>query len=126
MPRESISMSDLELRAFLDRQSWMLLVTLDASGATSTALVRTAREGDQMLFEVAEDDEAAQNLKHDPRACVANDEYPTYYEIRGATLHGEAAPAGETPELGGEGLRVYALGMDDVVSFDFAKIEHKY
>ena len=35
MPRESISMSDLELRDFLDRQSWMLLVTLDASGAAA-------------------------------------------------------------------------------------------
>ena len=126
MPRERISMSDTELRAFLDKQSWMLLVTLDASGAANTALVRTAREGDQMLFELAEDDEAAHNLKHDPRACVANDEYPTYYEIRGATLHGEAVPVAEASELGGEGLCVYALGMDDVVSFDFAKIENKY
>ncbi len=126
MPRESISMSDAELRSFLDRQSWMLLVTLDASGAATTALVRSARQGDQMLFEVAEDDEAAHNLKHDPRACVANDEYPTYYEIRGATLHGEAVQVAEASELGGEGRRVYALGLDDVVSFDFAKIENKY
>ena len=126
MPRESISMSDAELRSFLDRQSWMLLVTLDTSGAASTALVRTAREGERMLFEVGDDDEAAHNLKHDPRACVANDEYPTYYEIRGATLHGEAVPVAEACELGGEGRRVYALAFDDVVSFDFAKIENKY
>ena len=126
MQRESISMSNAELRSFLDRQSWMLLVTLDASGAAATALVRSARQGDQMLFELAEGDEAAQNLKHDPRACVTNDEYPTYYEIRGATLHGEAVQVSETSELGSEGVRVYALGMNDVVSFDFAKIQNKY
>ena len=126
MPRESISMSDAELTAFLDQQSWMLLVTLDLSGAPTATLVRAAREGDRMLFELPEDDEAAGNLQRDPRACLANDEYPAYYEIRGATLHGEAAPVADARGLGDGGRRVYALGLDDVVSFDFAKIKNKY
>ncbi len=121
-----ISMSDAELTAFLDKQAWMLLVTLDPSGAPTTALVRAAREGDRMLCEVTEDDEAAGNLRRDPRACLANDEYPAYYEIRGVTLHGEAVAVPEARGLGGEERRVYALGIDDVVSFDFAKIKNKY
>ena len=121
-----ISMSDAELTAFLDKQSWMLLVTLDLSGAPTTALVRAAREGDRMLFEVTEDDEAADNLRRDPRACLANDEYPAYYEIRGVTLHGEAVPVAEARGLGDAERRVYALRIDDVVSFDFAKIKNKY
>jgi hypothetical protein len=126
VPRERISMSDADLRAFLGKQSWMLLVTLDRSGAPATALVRAACEGDRMLFELAEDDEAAGNLRRDPRACLTNDEYPSYYEIRGATLHGEAVPVAAAQGLGDKGWRVYALGIDDVVSFDFAKIKHKY
>jgi predicted pyridoxine 5'-phosphate oxidase superfamily flavin-nucleotide-binding protein len=125
MARERISMSDGELREFLDQQSWMLLVTLDAGGAPNAALVPVRREGDRVLFEVEADAEAARNLERDPRACVSNDAYPTYYEIRGATIHGEAAAVSEAAGLGGPGRHLYALGLDDVVSFDFAKIENR-
>ena len=59
------------------------------------------------------------------------DEYPTYYEIRGVTVHGRAEPV-DDPQLtrrvglDGADLQIFALALDDVLSFDFAKIERKY
>ncbi len=78
-----------------------------------------------------EENTDAANLSRDPRMCCASDEYPTYYEIKGATAHGRARPV-DDPALrdrlgwSDAGLAVFSVDLDDVLSFDFSKIQKKY
>jgi nitroimidazol reductase NimA-like FMN-containing flavoprotein (pyridoxamine 5'-phosphate oxidase superfamily) len=129
--REEISMSSGEVLEFLGRQRWVVLGTLAAHGGPSAALVPCALEGESLYFGVTRDSEALANLERDPRACCANDEYPTYYGIKGVTLHGLAQRVGD-PDLcrrlglDRAGLEVFRLGTDDAFSFDFGKIRNKF
>lgn len=132
MPRESIEMNRNELLAFLERMRWGALGTLDAGGAPLADVVpchfARAIDGDPagnlLLFALEPASQGAENISRDPRVCWSADEYPSYAEIRGATLHGRARRQSEgTPEKW-LGLSIYALEVDDVVSFDFAKIRH--
>ena len=131
MPRESIQMTRSELLAFLERMRWGALGTLDAGGAPVADVVscQLARgvDGDaggkQLLFALEPSSKSAENIARDPRVCWSADEYPSYAEIRGATLHGRARRQSEDAPEKWLGLSVYALEVDDVVSFDFAKIQ---
>jgi nitroimidazol reductase NimA-like FMN-containing flavoprotein (pyridoxamine 5'-phosphate oxidase superfamily) len=125
MPRERIEMSRAEVLALLAETRWVALGTLDPDGAPAGYVVPCALQGERLCFAVEPGSEAQRAIERDPRVCAATDRYPTYYEIRGVTVHGRAervltAPAG----LQGAGT-TYALALDDVVSFDFAKIQAK-
>ncbi|MCE2392050.1 MAG: pyridoxamine 5'-phosphate oxidase family protein [Proteobacteria bacterium] len=127
MPRESIAMSRAEVLEFLAGQDWMLLATLEAGGAPTGEIVSCALEAERLFFGVDPDGRSARNLKRDPRACCANDRYPSYYEIQGVSVHGRARPEKDPAparrlSLSGE---IYSLALDDVLSFDFAKIRDK-
>ena len=78
---------------------------------------------------------AASNIQRDPRVVCMNDQYPTYYEIKGVTIHGRAEPV-DDPALAARlpsdpidrdaaDRTVYAVPLDDVTSFDFTKIKAK-
>jgi len=58
------------------------------------------------------------------RVCCAADEFPSYYEIRGAVAHGRAE-ARPSERLGPEWSE-WAIPLDDVTSFDFRKVQNKY
>ena len=130
MPRESIQMNRNEVLAFLERMHWGALGTLDASGSPVADVVPCRMErgidrdpdGNQLLFALEPESKSAENIARDPRVCWSADEYPSYAEIRGATLHGRARRQREDGPEKWPGLSVYALEVDDVVSFDFAKI----
>lgn len=132
MPRESIAMTGPELHTFLGGQEWMVLATLDADGVPAGELVATALLGGRLYFAVPHGGRAAEHLARDPRACCAADVFPSYYEIRGAVVHGSAevveAPPGThaVARAAARGATVYSLPLDDVSSFDFAKIRNKY
>ena len=128
MARERISMSRGEVLDFLKRQHCMMIVTLGDAGEPTGDIGRAALDGETLFLGVGP--EARKNLRRDPRMCCANDEYPTYYQIKGVTAHGRAREISdpalrrkvglEQPELA-----VFALELDDVLSFDFAKIKKK-
>ena len=125
MPRESIAMSRREVLDFLAARRWVLLATLAPGGAPTAEIAPCALAAGRLYFAVPPGSRSARNLERDPRACCANDEYPTYYEIRGVTAHGRARPEPARPaglDLPGE---LYSLGLDDVLGFDFAKIRRK-
>lgn len=124
MGRESIAMSDDELRAFLGGVRQVVVAVLGEGGEPLGALARCALVGDQLVFILA-DGQLCALLERDPRVCCATDEYPTYYEIRGMTAHGRARRVERPPALEVVDGVAYAIDLDDVVSFDFEKIQAK-
>ena len=124
MGRESIAMSDGELRAFLGGVRQVVVAVLGEGGEPLGALARCTLVKDQLVFILAESRLCAL-LERDPRVCCATDAYPTYYEIRGMTAHGCAQRAERPSSLEAVDGVAYAIDLDDVVSFDFAKIQAK-
>jgi hypothetical protein len=86
--------------------------------------VPCALEGERLYFAVRPGSAAQRQIQRDPRVCAATDRYPSYYEIRGITVHGRAEPAAAPAGLRAGGA-TYALPLDDLVSFDFSKIQAK-
>ena len=121
MPREAIAMTPAEVLAFLGAQRWMALGTLDPDGTPAGDLVPVRLVETTLRFAVPRGSRADDNIRRDARVCCAADEFPSYYEIRGVVVHGHAEPSGVGE--GGEWTE-YALGLDDVASFDFRKIRH--
>jgi nitroimidazol reductase NimA-like FMN-containing flavoprotein (pyridoxamine 5'-phosphate oxidase superfamily) len=120
--RESIEMSDVELRAFLAGVRQVVVGLLGSDGEPLGALARCALVEDQLVF-VLSDGRLCALVERDPRVCCATDEYPTYYQIRGMTAHGRARRVQRPSALEAlEGV-AYAIDLEDVVSFDFAKIQ---
>jgi nitroimidazol reductase NimA-like FMN-containing flavoprotein (pyridoxamine 5'-phosphate oxidase superfamily) len=125
MPRERIEMDRAEILALLAGTRWVALGTLDADGAPAGHVVPCALEGERLCFAVEPGSDVQRAIERDPRVCAATDRYPTYYEIRGVTVHGRAQRVGTAPAaLQGAGA-IYALPLDDMVSFDFSKIQAK-
>jgi len=122
--RESISMTPGEIRALLAETRWIVLGTLGPGGEPVGSLAPCALVGDRLCFAVARGSEVQRQIERDPRVCAATDRYPTYYEIRGVSLHGRAEPVEPPPALARAGA-TYALPLDDALSFDFSKIQVK-
>jgi hypothetical protein len=131
MAREQIAMTRREVLDFLSRQPWVMLGTLDPDGSPWGDIAPSTLEGETLYVAVGRDTRSHRNLGRDPRACCAADQFPSYYEIKGVTAHGRLRPVDDT-ELahrlsGGQAdVAVYALGIDDVASFDFTKIQRRY
>ncbi|MEE9285771.1 MAG: pyridoxamine 5'-phosphate oxidase family protein [Dehalococcoidia bacterium] len=143
MPRESIAMDRQEVLDFLRGQRRLVLGTLDPDGAPWADAAPCVLRGDVLFFWIPRDSRSFANIQRDGRACCALDQYPSYYEIKGATLHGRAvevrdaialeqaraafelAGGSRDGDLPGDGA-VFCMGLDDVVSFDFAKIKTRY
>jgi nitroimidazol reductase NimA-like FMN-containing flavoprotein (pyridoxamine 5'-phosphate oxidase superfamily) len=121
MGREAIAMTREEVLAFLGTQRWVVLGTLDPDGTPAGDLVLVALDGDRLRFAVPCGSRTDENIRRDPRVCCAADEFPSYYEIRGAVAHGRAEPHVTSDRLGPDWTE-YSIGLDDVVSFDFRKV----
>ncbi len=142
MPKESIAMSREEVLAFLAGERRAVLGTLDADAQVWPDAAACALAGETLYFRLPRLSRSCANLRRDPRVCCAMERFPSYYEIKGATVHGRAievtdpkvlpqarAALDAIPDPVG-GLTIgqsafYALGLDDVVSFDFAKIKKR-
>ena len=135
MPRESIAMSNEELTAFIGAKPWVVVGTLDEDGSPWGDVAASLIEGGQLLFALPGGTRAAANIERDPRVVCMNDQYPTYYEIKGVTVHGRAlrlddpALAARLPsdpiDRDTTDRTVYTVPLDDVTSFDFTKIKAK-
>jgi hypothetical protein len=123
--REQIALTRAELIEFLGAQRWVTLAMLDADGTPAAEIVPAVLDGERLCFAVARGSRAHENVERDPRVACAADEFPSYYEIRGATVHGRAEPHAAADRLGPEWVE-YAIPLDDCFSFDFRKIRNKY
>jgi len=135
MPRESIAMSNEELTDFIGAKPWVVVGTLDEDGSPWGDVAASLVEDGQLIFALPTGTRAAANIERDPRVVCMNDQYPTYYEIKGVTIHGHArrlddpALAARLPsdpiERNAADRTAYAVPLDDVTSFDFTKIKAK-
>ena len=123
--REAIAMPREELLAFLGAQRWVALATLDPDGTPAGEIAPAVLDGERLCFAVARGSRAHDNVERDPRVACAADEFPSYYETRGATAHGRAARRPGPARLGPDWVE-YTIPLDDVFSFDFRKIRRQY
>lgn len=115
-PRESIQMTETEIDDFLRTRRRVVLATLQSDGAPDVTIV-PSRYDDGTLYVNLEGDEASRAaVRADDRICCAVEVCREYYEIRGVSLHGRAAPLPD-----GE-VRV---DVEHVTSFDFGKIRER-
>ena len=137
MPRENNAMSGTEICAFLRSAEWVALGVLDETGGPAATVVPAVVKAERLYFAVAPASPAQVALTRDSRCCCAIDVFPSYYEIKGATVHGRAARVDPDPALGRElerrarthGLAsgvVYAVPiLEDSFGFDFAKLARR-
>ena len=133
MPRERIDMSRGEVLDFLREEQRLVLGTLDADGTPWADAAPCSLQGEVLYFSIPRDSRSLANIQRDDRVCCSLDQYPTYYEIKGATLHGHAVAVTDPATLAtirfdrsprGDAA-VFGIGLDDVVSFDFAKLKNR-
>jgi hypothetical protein len=137
MARENNAMSDSELRTFLQPVEWMALGMLDGSGGPAATVVPVVLQDDLVYFAVPPGSSAEHCLARDPRCCCSADVFPSYYEIKGATVHGKARRLEPDPStrlklderarrhgLSSGGVYVIPL-LDDAFGFDFAKLARR-
>jgi hypothetical protein len=137
MSREASAMSNAELRDFLGAVEWVALGVLDDAGRPVADVAPAVVSGDRLLFAVAPGSAVAAHLARDPRCCCAADVFPSYYEIKGATVHGVAKRVEPDPSVAmalaarakAHGLPAglaYALPLlDDAFGFDFDKLARR-
>ena len=145
MAREhaTIKMDLEELAAFASGETRCIVATLDAEGGPWGDAAACVYRDERFYFRVPMTARTLRNLERDDRVCCAIESHPAgadYYTIKGATFHGHALRAeGEVeqelasvfaglpdPVDGGTQGAIFSVGVDDVVSFDFAKIVRRF
>lgn len=145
MPREHsrIVMTDEELSAFLASDSRLVLATLDGDGGTWADVVAYVAIDDVLYIKVPTTTRSFRNIERDARVCCVVESLPTngsYYDIRGAIVHGPAQPLApghlargalstlEDPISPGSTAdsAVYSVELGDHTSFAFSKIRYRY
>lgn len=147
MPREhaNIKMDPEELRAFLASDSRCIVATVTEDGSPWADAAACCFVNDRLYFRVPVHTRTYRHLHHDDRVCCVIESKPTgssYYDIKGAMLHGPAQPLGDgeagevasimaalpdpvEPERAANGA-IYSVGLEDSTSFSFQKIRYRY
>jgi len=140
MPREHdhIRLTPEEVVEFLSSQTHCVVATLDPDGGPWGDVAPCVYHDGRLWFRLAEGSRSQRNVAADPRVCCTL-EYQGghYYAMKSAMVHGTATPldGASVPELDerpdpvtGKPLTgpVYGVGLDNVVSFDFAKIQRRF
>jgi len=146
MAREhaSIKMEPEELRAYLAADHRLVVATLDADEAPWADGAAYTFVDDRVYFRIPTDSKTYANIQRDARVCCVVESKPTissYYDIKGAMLHGHAEPLGDTspaiastledipdpvePGRAGD-WAILSVGLDDSTSFSFDKIQGRY
>ena len=116
--RPDISMTPDEIVTFLATQTRAVVAALD--GAAPVGTVAALRlDGDELEVTLRADDEVRALLGVDDRVCVIAEQFPTYFEIKAVCAHGRARFVADAV---GTHHPTFRIGLDDVTSFDFAKL----
>jgi hypothetical protein len=117
-------MSDDQVRQLVATEGFLVLGTLDGAGPPLASIAPCRPDEAGLTFAVPVDSREAQNLRRDPRACaVIENAERDFYRIRCATVHGSAVRMFVDPD---SQLEFYRLPLDDVVSFDFSRIQRRH
>jgi nitroimidazol reductase NimA-like FMN-containing flavoprotein (pyridoxamine 5'-phosphate oxidase superfamily) len=117
MARPRIAMSADELAAFLAAKRIGVIGTVGADGGPDAEAASITWKGHELTFRVARDGTTHRNTARDPRVVCAIEEFPSYAEIRGVSVHGRAVQVGDTPAQ-----VVFRIADARIESFDFRKM----
>jgi nitroimidazol reductase NimA-like FMN-containing flavoprotein (pyridoxamine 5'-phosphate oxidase superfamily) len=148
MPREhaDIKMTPEELREFLQSDDRLVVATVDADGGGWADAAAFAFFEDRVYFRLPVDTRSHRNIQRNNRVCCVVESKPaasSYYDIKGAMLHGAADAVSQDalPPAVGEALAampdpvvpnepadsdVFSIDLEDHTSFVFAKIKYRY
>jgi nitroimidazol reductase NimA-like FMN-containing flavoprotein (pyridoxamine 5'-phosphate oxidase superfamily) len=146
MPREhfDITMTPKELHDFLASFNRLVVATNDRDGGTWADGAAYHFEGGRLYFRVPQKTRTLANIRTDDRVCCVVESLPagaSYYNIRAALVHGRAEEltGGQAPAITASLASVpdpvdgtpadgpiFSVGLEDVVSFVFAKIQYRY
>jgi hypothetical protein len=110
-------MTPAEVAAFLSGKRRAVVGTLDAHGAPDGEPAEFAWADGVATVAVARGGPVHGNLLRDARVVCSLEEFPSYGEIRGVTLHGRAAWVAES-----ETHARFRIEAARVESFDFRKM----
>jgi len=117
MPRPRIAMTPAETAEFLASKRIAIVATLDADGAPDGEPAELSCAGGVLTFRLPASGPTHRNLLRDPRVVCTVEEFPSYTEIRGVSVHGRAAPV----ELR-SGHATFRVDEPRTESFDFRKV----
>ncbi len=147
MPGEqaNVRMTREEIARFLTSQTRCVLATLEADGGPWGDAVASVFHEENLYFRVPKDSRSFANIQRDPRVCCMAEVQPRtgYYTFKCAMLHGRvasvtdaaaveriAAALDRLPDpVDGRAIAdgaIFSLGLDDVASFDFSKIQKRF
>ena len=115
--RPDIRMTPAEVDAFLAARRRAVIGTVDAAGAPDGEPVDFAWADGIATVAVVRDGPAHRNIQCDTRIVCSLEEFPSYGDIRGVTLHGRAVAVADAS------ARVrFRIDAERVESFDFRKM----
>ena len=131
MPLGNISMTPEEIRMFLSTQTRAILGTVDTAGMPWGDIVRCRYAADKLFFLAILGGRSAQNIKMDNRIFCAVDQLPTYYRIKGVTVHGRAEPCFDAALFSdilhaGARRSAFSVDLNDAFGLDFLKITRRF
>jgi PPOX class probable F420-dependent enzyme len=102
--REQITMSDDELRAFLEEQRVMQCATVSPSGRPHMVPLWFVPDGVELRGWTYAKSQKTRNLERDPRATVGIEDGVEYHELRGVMLECDVEMEQETGKVAEFGL----------------------
>ena len=117
MPRPRIAMTPAEAAEFLAGKRVAIVGTLDVDGMPDGEPAELSYAGGVLAFRIPADGPAHRNLLRDQRVVCTVEEFPSYAEIRGVSVHGRAAVVEVS-----SGRVAFRVEEPRVESFDFRKM----
>jgi PPOX class probable F420-dependent enzyme len=106
--RDEITMTDAEIRAFLDERKVMQCATIGPRGLPHLMpLWFVPEEGTELLSWTYAKSQKAKNLERDPRATIGLETGVQYHELRGVTFECEVELEREPERVETYGLRLF-------------------
>lgn len=128
-----------EVVDFVSGQTHCFVATLDPDGSPWGDVAACRYRDGRLWFRLAAGSRSLRNVEADPRVCCTLEEQgPDYYRNVSAMVHGEAIPLSDsawlveldalTDPVAGTRIAgsVFSVDLEQVVSFDFAKIQRRF
>ena len=107
--RDSVSLTDEELAAFLGEQMKVQVATVGPDGAPHlTTLFYALDEAGRVTFWTYGSSQKIVNLRRDPRVSALVEDGQDYFELRGVSIRGTARLVEDYDEIRALGARVMA------------------
>jgi PPOX class probable F420-dependent enzyme len=106
--RDQITMTDAEVRAFLEAGRDLQVASINADGTPHLVTMWYELDGDDICFWTYAKSQKVVNLKRDPRLTVLVATGEVYEELKGVSITGHAEIAEDIDEVLPFGLKLFA------------------